>query len=389
MTPASKKKFQSGNVLLISIAHMVHDTYSAFLAPILPLLIEKFSLSLSQAGFLSVIGRLPSLLNPIIGILADRLSVRYFLIVSPSVTAVCMSCLGIAPGYIALAILVFVMGISSTLFHVPAPVMIKKVAGDRVGKGMSFYMVGGEMARSLGPLVILGAISLWGLEGSYRVVLFGVLASLVLYTRIKDIRISDEITENNNKAKTSLRKTMNIFMSFFIILAGISFTRSLLRGALTSFLPTFLNLEKNESLWLSGISLSLIQFTGAIGSYYCGAVSDKIGRKTTLMIVALSSPVLMVVFLMVEGVWVLPVLVLLGFTFAATTPVLLALVQDMESDRPAFLNSIFMTISFLLGALGIMLVGALGDWLGLEMTYWISAVMAFGAVPFILKIKKQ
>ncbi|NOR88829.1 MAG: hypothetical protein GQ524_01100 [Anaerolineales bacterium] len=36
--------FQSGHVVTLSAGHAVHDTYTAFLAPLLPVLIEKFSL---------------------------------------------------------------------------------------------------------------------------------------------------------------------------------------------------------------------------------------------------------------------------------------------------------------------------------------------------------
>ncbi|HHE37964.1 MAG TPA: MFS transporter, partial [Candidatus Cloacimonetes bacterium] len=41
-----KKKFQSGNVLIISFSHLLHDVYTSFLAPILPLLITKLNISL-------------------------------------------------------------------------------------------------------------------------------------------------------------------------------------------------------------------------------------------------------------------------------------------------------------------------------------------------------
>ena len=46
---------------------------------------------------------------------------------------------------------------------------------------MSFYMLGGEIARTLGPLVIIGAVSLWGLEEIYKLIPFGVPASIILY----------------------------------------------------------------------------------------------------------------------------------------------------------------------------------------------------------------
>ena len=165
-------QFQTSNVLTISIAHLVHDIYSSFLAPILPLLIEKLGISYSLAGLLSVLQRIPSLLNPIIGLIADKVSVRYFLVIAPALTATVMSLLGVTTHYTVLAILLFIMGLSAALFHVPGPVMIKHVSGDRIGKGMSFYMLGGELARTLGPLIILAAVSLWGLEGTYKLIPF-------------------------------------------------------------------------------------------------------------------------------------------------------------------------------------------------------------------------
>jgi FSR family fosmidomycin resistance protein-like MFS transporter len=152
-------------------------------------------------------------------------------------------------------------------------------------------------------------------------------------------------------------------------------------------LPTYLNLEKGKDLWISGISLSIIQLAGAAGTFLAGSLSDKIGRKTTLLIICIASPVFMVLFLIVEGILVIPLLVLLGFSLTGSTPVLLALVQDLDSDRPAFMNSILMTINFFLAAVGIMVVGLMGDWLGLENTYRVSVVLALAAIPFILKLK--
>ncbi|UCH94517.1 MAG: MFS transporter [Candidatus Aminicenantes bacterium] len=387
MKQGQEKKFQPGNVLTISISHLVHDIYSSFLAPILPLLIAKFELSLFWAGSLSVIGRLPSLLNPIVGILADKLSVRYFIIIAPSITAVTMSLLGVAPGYGGLAILCFIMGVSATLFHVPGPVMIKQVAGDRVGKGMSFYMLGGELARTLGPMVILGAVSLWGLEGSYRLIPFGIMASLALYYRVRNIKICDDFKKNEPSPQAGLKETINRYLLFFIMLVGIIFSRALMKAVLTTFLPTYLHLVKGESLWISGISLSILQSAGALGTFFCGSISDKIGRKTTLLIISAASPVLVLIFLLVKGLYIIPLLVLSGFSIIGSTPVLLALVQDLNSDRPAFMNSIFMTISFFLTAVATMMVGFLGDHIGLESTFWLSAFLGFGSLPFILKLK--
>ena len=96
--------------------------------------------------------QVPALLNPYVGAMADRISVRYFIILAPAMTAVPMSLIGLAPSYAILMILLFIAGISVSLFHVPAPVMVAKLSGDHKGRGMSFFMTGGELARTVGPL---------------------------------------------------------------------------------------------------------------------------------------------------------------------------------------------------------------------------------------------
>ncbi len=145
------KKFNKAQVATISLAHLAHDTYGSFLAPILPLLIEKLGISLYLVAFLDISRKLPSLLNPFFGILAERTDARYFVILSPALTAIVMSLLGLASSYEILIILLIISGISSTLFHIPSPGIIKESSGNKVGLGMSFYMVGGELARTLAP----------------------------------------------------------------------------------------------------------------------------------------------------------------------------------------------------------------------------------------------
>ncbi len=78
--------FQTGKVVPIVGAHFVNDIYTAAIAPLLPVFIEKFRLSLTQAGFLTAIYQLPAIINPLIGYLADKKSIRYFVIFAPAVT---------------------------------------------------------------------------------------------------------------------------------------------------------------------------------------------------------------------------------------------------------------------------------------------------------------
>lgn len=377
------KKFQTGNVLLISITHFVHDVYSSFLAPILPLLIEKFSLSYTQAGLLTIFQRLPSLLNPLVGIMADKIGVKILVIFSPAITVIVMSLLGIAPTYSILAVLLLVMGLAASMFHVPAPVMIKQIAGDRIGKGMSFFMLGGELARSVGPLVVLGGVSLWGLEGIYKLIPFGLTASLILYFKFRNL---DQANLNEKHESKKIFKVILEFRSLFIIILGILFFTSVIKGTLTTFLTVYLT-NQGESLWYAGAALSIFQFAGAGGTFFSGSVSDKIGRRKILLFSAIINPILLLLFVFSSGIISFLLILLLGFFLFSFTPVLLAIVNESKTAFPTFLNGIFMTINFITSAIAVAMIGYSADFISLESTYIVSSLLGLATIPFVLKIK--
>ena len=69
---ADAERFQTAGVVTVTGGHAVNDTYTSFLPPLLPSLIQSFGLSNTQAGLLSVFLQWPSVLQPFIGYLADR-----------------------------------------------------------------------------------------------------------------------------------------------------------------------------------------------------------------------------------------------------------------------------------------------------------------------------
>ncbi|MEJ2750539.1 MAG: hypothetical protein P8183_21935 [Anaerolineae bacterium] len=127
--------FQADQVLTIAAGHFTHDTYSAFLFPLLPLLQERLATNYALTGGLAVFAQIPSLLNPFIGHLADKISLRYFIILAPAVTGTLMSAIGLTSSYVGLAMLLFATGISIAAFHAPAPAMVARVSGDHWSAG--------------------------------------------------------------------------------------------------------------------------------------------------------------------------------------------------------------------------------------------------------------
>lgn len=377
-------RFQTGKIMALSIGHFIHDVYSSFLSPLLPLLIDKLSLTLTQAGFLSTIMQLPALLNPYIGVLADRVSVRYFVILAPAMTAVPMSLIGIAPSYGVLLLLLFITGISVSFFHVPAPVMVSRLSAARKGRGMSFFMTGGELARTIGPLVAVAGVSLLGLEGFYPVMIFGLISSGWLYLKLRDVPVNDVHTKRNLSALQTWRKLRYILWP----LSAILVSRGFMHASLTAFLPTYIN-QETGNLWLAGMALTLFEVAGVAGVLTAGSMSDLFGRRKTLLVSLIGAPVCLFIFTLTGGWFRIAALLFTGFTLLSTTPVMLALVQEHARHAPAAANGLFMMISFLARSAVVVVVGFIADRIGLQAAYLISAAMGLISIPFIFRLPKK
>jgi len=380
------KKFEKSEVLAISFSHFAHDVYSSFLAPMLPLLISKLGISLSEAAFLDIARRLPALFNPLFGLMVERRGAKAIVILMPSITAICMSFLGLASSYIVALILLFVAGLSAALYHIPSPVMIREASGDRTGAGMSFFMVGGESARTVGPLLITAGISLWGLDGTYRLVPFGLLASALLFWKLRNFEIRYNFSKKREKGDE--KKFLKKYAPFFGAIGGFMLFQSAMKSVLVLYLPVYLT-QNGSTLWQAGVSLSVLQFFAVLGTLFSGSYSDKIGRYNMLLISSLVSAIFMVLFVFYHAVLLFPLLAIIGFFMFATGPVLMASVQDLNSGMPTFANSIYMSVNFGVSSIVVYIVGKLGDTIGLNETYMIAAGLSFFCIIFVFILKKM
>ena len=375
--------FHTGRVLMLSASHFIHDVYSSFLSPLLPLLIEKLSMTLTQAGFLSTVMQVPALLNPYVGAMADRVSVRYFIILAPAMTAIPMSLIGVAPSYGILLLLLFISGISVAVFHVPAPVMVSRLSGAHVGKGMSFFMTGGELARTVGPMIAVGAVSLLGLDGFYPVMVFGIAASCWLYIKFKDVPITKPSAKKTRVSDTWLEMRHVLWPLTAILMA-----RGFMHASMATFLPTFLKAETGN-LWIAGLGLTIFEASGVAGVMTSGSISDYLGRRKVLLISLVGAPISLFIFAWFGGWFRFGALLLAGFTILSTTPVMLALVQENAPQSPAAANGFFMMASFLARSGIVILVGFVADHIGLQTTYFFSAAMGLTGIPFVFMLPKE
>jgi FSR family fosmidomycin resistance protein-like MFS transporter len=316
-------------------------------------------------------------LNPFIGYLADKVSLRYFVILAPAVTATLISSLGWAPNYFILAILLFVTGISVASFHAPAPAMVARISGKKVGLGMSLFMAGGELGRTIGPLLAVWAVSTLTMDGFYKIMVLGWAASLLLYWRLKDV---PPITDG---ARISLRAVSPVLIRVFIPLILITIFRNFMLVSLSIYLPTYMNMG-GSSLWIAGGALSILELAGVGGALLSGTISDHLGRKSVLIIATTFASIFLLLFINQSGWILVPILLALGFTALSTSPVMMAIVQEQLPNHRAVGNGLYMSLNFFLRPIAILVIGFVGEKYGLRTAYFWSAIIALLAIPAIL-----
>lgn len=378
------QRFQTGGVITVSAAHAVHDTYTAFLSPLLPLIIANLSLTKSLAGLLTVFVQGPSLLQPFIGRLADRVDLRILVILGPTLTAAMLSLVGIAPNYGVLALLLLVAGFSSAGLHSVGPVIGGKLSGRSLGRGMSFWMVGGEIGRTIGPIIATAAVTLLTPRGLPALMFGGLAASLLIYLRLRNA------PDYRPPAASSMewRAAVGQIRPVLLAVTGLITFRALLASVMTTFLPTFLT-EQGSALWLAGASLSVMEAAGVVGALLGGSLSDRLGRRNVMVVMSLVAPLAALFFPGAQGWQRVAVLLVTGFSLLSTTPVLMAVVQERAVNSRALANGIFMAINFVITSLAVVAAGALGDWLGLRTTFYIAAITMLASLPFALMLPKH
>ena len=111
-------ELQVKSVILLAFAHFTVDFYTGFVAPLIPVLKEQMSLSITQAAFLmSVFSLTSSLGQTIFGFLFDRLRSLSPVLYGPLCAALFLSGLGIAESYPVAIVLVAAGGLGVAAFH--------------------------------------------------------------------------------------------------------------------------------------------------------------------------------------------------------------------------------------------------------------------------------
>jgi FSR family fosmidomycin resistance protein-like MFS transporter len=289
-----------------------------------------------------------------------------------------MSLVGAAPSYFLAAPLLVLTGLSHASYHAPAPAMIAHVSGDRVGKGMSFFMTGGELGRAVGPLLIVAAVELFGLEYTVVAATPGIVYSVILARMLGGASL-----EVKQRGGFQLRPLLAERRRPLAILLGFIAIRSLVIGSLSVFTPAYLT-ARGMSLMQASAGYALMELAGAAGAFTGGTLSDRLGRRRMILAIQLLTVPFFVTLAAGPSGLLIPFLVLTGFLIFGGTPVLLALVQELLPEVRSTASGLYFSINYVLTGLSAVLFGVAADAWGIQTAFLLLAFAPWLTLPLAL-----
>jgi FSR family fosmidomycin resistance protein-like MFS transporter len=382
---AGEENFQLAEVVTVAAAHGAHDTYFSFLPTILPLLIQNLALNTTQAGLLSAFSQIPNLLQPIFGHLADHKDLKILVILAPTLSGILITLVGVAPSFGVAALLMLLAGFSTAGFHAIAPAMVSARSGRKVGRGMGFFMVGGELGFGLGPLIAVATIGFLSLKGLPWLMTLGMLASVILFFRMKDISTAQL---SKVEAPLSFWQTLKDMRGLMLPISATVTLTGFLSANIVNYLPTFMSNE-GTAFALAGASLSVVELSGTLGVFLMGMISDRLGHRKIILIGTLASAAFSLAFLLTRGWLQMLMLVGIGMSAFIANPAFLSIIQSRFTKNRSLANSIYMSTSFILRSIVVVIVGALADVYGMRPVFMGSALVSLLSIPFVFMLPKK
>jgi MFS transporter, FSR family, fosmidomycin resistance protein len=347
-------------VALLSAGHFINDAYPGYLAPLLPLLMQKIGFSLTLAGTLvSIQAVASSLMQPLFGMLSDRLRRPWLVICGPLLTALFFSAIGLVSSWSHLALLIIFGGLGTAAFHPQAASLTGQYGGERKGLSMSTFVTAGSAGHSLGPLIILSVVTGLGLAYSWITVIWGAIISLLLWRFLPNfVPVRTQQTAKQHNYRLGGRK------SLLVLIWLVVFFRAFVIDGFLAFNPLYLH-QHHFSVMLAGSANTIFELSGSAGTLLGGHFSDRLGHKKIIVLSFLGSAPLLWLFLHTQGVIALLFLGLAGFFLYCSVPVTILMAQELFPNRSGAVSSL--TMGFAWGMAGLLLTpfGAVSDKIGL------------------------
>jgi len=351
------------SVAVIALGHGVTDLFANFLASLLPIFVDKFSLSKTSIGvMISVMGISGSMFQVVFGYLGDRWGRKLFIVIGPIMAGIFMTFIGLAPSYHVLIVILLIGGLGVSAFHPHAA----STAGDVAGTGknrdfsLAVFMAIGTIGYALGPLFAAYLMSspFIGPKRMPYASILGIITTILLYKYVSLKKETGQKRESVNILQV-IKPEIKLLTNLFIIVT--------LRSTTTIVYVNFLSLlikQRDLSLMIGAIVLFIFSLSTALGTFLGGYVSRWVSRKSIIIYSMLLSSPFLIALLYTNGVIFVIFLSLSGVMISFANPANLAIAQEAIPKGASTASSLMMGASWGVAAIIAMFFGVIADFFG-------------------------
>lgn len=362
-----------GRLGVLSVGHFVVDFSVGMLSPMLPAFKRALDLSDFRTSLiLAAVTFSSSFIQPLFGLVADRVTATWFLWAGAGAAALGMGFAGIAPSYWLLLTLIVIGGLGVGAYHPEAARLANHFAGSRKASGVAWFTVGGNVGFAMGPLLVALLISRFDERTTLIVLVPGAVALAVLLVNARRMHVP--VTP----AKQTLARSDVRGMAWLVTAVSL---RTWAQFGLMAIVPLYLTAERGMSGRQQGLVIFAFVMTGAVGTMVGSPVADAIGGRPMLAGSMLLAAPATAGFILTTGAVSVVFLSIAGFMLMASFSATVVMGQRYMPHRLALAAA--WVLGF--GAIGaatpwLPIIGWIADAHGREMALWIlTGVPVVGA----------
>ena len=372
----------------MGICHLLNDMIQSIIPAIYPLLKDKFGFTFAQIGIITLVFQLTSsILQPFVGLYADRHPQPYSLATGMCFTLVGLIALAFAPNFMLLLLSVALIGCGSSVFHPEASRVAQMASGGKKSLAQSIFQVGGNGGSAFGPLLAALVVIPYGQHAVGWFALAALLASLLL-SRVGYwySLVLTEIKENHRKktfAPCNLpKRTVHIALGILVLMI---FSKYFFNACMTSYFTFYLIEKFGVSVQASQYCLFAYLAAFAIGTLVGGFLGDRYGRKYVILFSILGAAPFTLAMPYLNLGWTIVMAVITGLIIASAFSAIVVYATDLMPDKLGMIAGIFFGLMFGLGGIGSAFFGWLADKTSIEFIFHVSTWLPlFGIIAIFL-----
>ncbi|HET8553110.1 MAG TPA: MFS transporter [Gammaproteobacteria bacterium] len=357
-------------------AHFLNDGAANYLPGVLPAILVSLNLSVTYAGLFMAALLIGQALQPLTGLLADRIGGRLFIVVGLAGASIGGALVGLMPNRWSLLGLLIATGLCNSLFHPQSLAAVRAIGGRRHGGSMSIFLVGGEIGRGAWPVIASWLVTARGLHALWLIAIPSLLTLPVLW------RYAPAAAPRPREA-TPLH--LRAHAGPLARLVAFCALRSVMILSVVTFLPVLWH-QGGGSLTGGASFITVLLLVGIIGNLGGGRAGDRIGRRPVIITAIVAGVALLAGFMGASGLLAWVLLALLGVALFSTLPLTVLIAQDILPENRSMGSGLALGFSNALGALGVVALGPVADVWGVSMALWAAVICGGLAIPLALSL---